>query len=193
VVDGQQRLVGIVSESDLMQRAETDTAEKHPWWKQIWLDNERLASAYLRSHGQHVIDVMTSPVVTATPSTPLQKIASLLKRHGIKRVVIVDGMKVVGIVSRSDFVRAFAASRPARASTQPSDDQIRDNLYAQLRGEGLASGGKVNIIVDHGNVALWAAVHSDAERRALCLAAESTEGVVSVSDHIVVGSIPAGC
>jgi CBS domain-containing protein len=192
VLDKQGRIVGIVSESDLMRRVEIATDEQGSWWHHMWAGKEELARDYIRTHGRKIADVMTARVITAAPDTSLKDLANLLERNRIKRVPIVVGETVVGIVSRADLLRAFATSgQPATAKRETAtDDQIRDTLRTRLRSQGWISESKFNIAVDHGVVDLWAAVDSEAERKALRIAAESIPGVTAVRDHVVVGSLP---
>src|SRR5690606_34297029 len=95
VVDKDGRLIGMVSEGDLMRRAESGTGHRHSWWLRMVMGRDGLAQEYVREHGRKVKDVMTTPVITASPSTPLVEIANLLERNRIKRVPIVSGNKLV--------------------------------------------------------------------------------------------------
>ena len=76
-----------------------------------------LAHEFVKSHAAKVGDVMTRRVVTASADTPLADVARLLERNGIKRVPVVAGRKVVGIVSRANLLQALAAQpKPAAAA-----------------------------------------------------------------------------
>jgi CBS domain-containing protein len=116
VIDEQDGLVGIVSEGDLMRRAEAGTERSRSWWLEYLTGKQVLAAEYVKSHSHKVTDVMTRSVITAKPETPLREIAVLLERKRIKRVPIVQNGKVVGIVSRANLLQALAGM-PAR--TQP--------------------------------------------------------------------------
>jgi CBS domain-containing protein len=104
VVGSDGKLLGMVSEGDLMRRVEAGTGRRRPWWLAIFTGRETLASEFVREHSRRVTDVMTRNVVTATSDTPLSTIANLLERNAIKRVPIVDDGKVVGIVSRANLL-----------------------------------------------------------------------------------------
>jgi CBS domain-containing protein len=192
VLDSGGSVVGIVSERDLMRRAEIDTDEKRSWLRRAWAGRERLALDYVRTHAGKVADIMTSNVITANPDTSLRDIASLLEQNGIKRVPIVEAGKLVGIVSRADLLRAFAALPVEPAARVVSDDEIRKRLYARLQSQHWISPSTLNVAVDHGVVEVWAAVNSHAERKAICVAAETIPGVIAVNDHIVIGPFPSG-
>lgn len=193
VLDNQGRLIGVVSEGDLVRRAEIGTDRQRPWWQEAFAGSERLARDYIRAHGRKVSDIMTSPAIFAAPDTELSKIASLMERNGIKRLPVVENGRLVGLVSRVDLLRAFAeCSNIAPAAQDIEDEQIRNRLYAELRSLRWLSPGKFNVAVDHGIVELWAAVDSESERQALIVAAETTPGVTAINNHVFVGPMPSG-
>jgi CBS domain-containing protein len=183
VADG--RVVGIVSEGDLMRRSETATDRRRAWWLTFFTGPTTLAEEYARTHGQRAADVMTSPVVTVNERTPLREIAELLETRRIKRVPVVRDGALVGIVSRADLLRALAstpsAKEPALATT---DDGIREALLRDLETMAWATPANINPIVTRGVVHLWGRIGSDAERRALHVAAERVPGVRAVEDHL---------
>jgi CBS domain-containing protein len=110
VVDEKGELVGIVSEGDLMRRPEIETSRRHSWWLQLVSTEWGSANEYIKSHSRKVADVMTRDVITAKPDTPLGDIAALLERKRIKRVPIVEGNKLVGLVSRANILQALASA-----------------------------------------------------------------------------------
>lgn len=192
VLDDQGRLVGVISEGDLLHRVEIGTDERRPWWRELFTGNERLARDYIRAHGRKVSDIMTSPAIFATPDTELIEIASLMERNGIKRLPVMKDGRLAGLVSRADLLRAFAERSGIAATQAVADEQIRTRLNAELRSLRWLSPGKFNVAVDHGVVDLWAAVDSEAERQALVVAAETVPGVTGINSHVIVGPIPSG-
>src|SRR6516164_3717918 len=102
-------LVGIVSEGDLLRRPEIGTTKRHSWWLELLSNNWALANEYIKSHSRKVADVMTRDVITAKPDTPLGDVAAMLERNRIKRVPIVEGGKLVGLVSRGNILQALAS------------------------------------------------------------------------------------
>src|SRR5262245_38096561 len=106
VVDEKDELVGIVSEGDLMRRPEIGTTRRHSWWLELISSERSKAFEYVKSHSRKVSDVMTRDVITASPDTPLGDIAAIMERNRIKRVPIVEGSKIVGIVSRANILQA---------------------------------------------------------------------------------------
>ena len=186
VVEPGGRVVGIVSEGDLMHRAETGTGHRHrSWWLRMFGTGHDPATEYVRAHGRHVSDVMSRDPVSVTPETELNDIADLLERRRIKRVLVMDGSRLVGLVSRADLLRALVASRPALASAAPADDRtIRERILETIRREHLAASPYVNVIVSDGVVHLYGLIDEEAERQALVVAAENTPGVRRVETRL---------
>ena len=127
---------------------------------------------------------MTREVIVAGPDTPLRDIAALLEKNAIKRVPIVRDCKLIGIVSRANLVQAVASARQGLEISR-SDAAIRDRLLAHLKQQPWAHTGLLNVTVMDGIVDLWGCTDSDAERKAIRVAAESAEGVGAVNDNLV--------
>ena len=140
VVDPADRLVGIVSEGDLLHRVETGTERVSSRRRSLWLDtiasDRELARDYVKSHGRAAKDVMTREVVSVTEKTDLAEIAMLLETKRIKRVPVLRDGKLVGIVSRANLVRALAVTKSDQAVDVLKDDRaIRAKLLAELMGQ----------------------------------------------------------
>jgi CBS domain-containing protein len=176
-------LVGIVSEGDLLRRAETGTERRRSRWLQFATSGTKLASEYVRSHGRTARDVMTKDVVTVEAATPVSKIADILESRHIKRVPVLDAGVLVGIVSRANLLQAMASSDASRESGKTNDRKIREALFGEIEKNRLAP-VDTNIVVQDGNVHLWGYINTDEERRALVVAAENTPGVTKVEDHL---------
>lgn len=186
VVDAAGRLVGIVSEGDLMRRVEAGTGRQRSWWLSLIADASNLANEYVKEHSRKVADVMTRQVITARPDTPLADIATLLEKNRIKRVPILDDGKLVGIVSRANLLRALTAPPKAIEKTVGlKDHAIRERILARLRAEPW-SPSWLNVSVEDGVVELWGAAESEAQKKAARIAAELTPGVIAVHDNIVI-------
>ena len=186
VIDDQGKLVGIVSEGDLMRRAEAGTERRRPWWLLLITGEETLAGEYVKSHARKVGDVMTYDVITAAPDTPLDQIATLMERNSIKRVPIVKDGQLVGIISRANLIQAVACKR-ASLEIPGIDAAIRDKLLAHLKSQPWAHAALLNVTVNDGVVDLWGMTSSDTERTAIRVAAESILGVRAVNDRLVIG------
>jgi len=187
VVGENGELLGIVTEGDLMRRVETGTGRQRPWWLVLFAGREALAAEFIKEHSRNVTDVMSRDVITAAPDTPLSKIASLLEKNAIKRVPIVEGGKLVGIVSRANLLQALASlSKQVEVTTQPNDSQIRDKVLAQLRTEPWTKPSLINVIVQDATVELWGIVESASEKKAVRIAAEVIPGVRAVNDNLII-------
>jgi CBS domain-containing protein len=187
VVDRNGKLLGIVSESDLMRRPEAGTEKQPSPWLELLSSKQALADDFVRTHSRKVVDVMTKDVITATPDTPVGEIARLLEKNSIKRVPIMDGKKVVGIVSRANLLQALASLKSGKApKTTPADATIRQQLIAELNKQSWTRPSMLNVTVQDGNVDLWGVVDSQAERKAVRVLAEVTPGVRAVNDNLIV-------
>jgi CBS-domain-containing membrane protein len=189
VVDDKGKVIGIISEGDLLHRAEAGTQSHRPWWLRALIGSDALADEYVKAHARKVADAMTRQVVTASPETPLHELAALLEKHSIKRVPIVENGQLVGVVSRANLVQAVASAGKA-LEIPLSDSTIRDNLLAHLKTQSWAETALLNVTVNGGVVDLWGLVSSDSERKAIRVAAEATRGVRAVNDNMRVR--PAG-
>jgi CBS domain-containing protein len=185
VLDGKGKLVGIVSEGDLLHRVEAGTERHRSWWLRALVDGDTLASEYVKSHSRKVSDVMTRDVITVSPQTPLHEVAAVMEKNAVKRLPVLENGQLVGIVSRANLLQAVASARQLLDIT-PSDKAIRDRIIASLKKEAWAHIGLLNVTVSNGIVDLWGLADSEAERKAIRVAAESAPGVGAVHDNLVV-------
>ena len=184
-------LLGIVSEGDLIHRVETGTEQHRAWWLEFFSGKEALAREFVKSHARKAADVMTRTVVTVNPDTPLGELAWLLDKHRIKRVPVVKGGKIVGIVSRANLIQALVTlGTGIKPSASANDSALRANLLSQLQSKAWWT-NNINIIVKDGVVELWGFVDSPAVRDAIRVAAEVTPGVRLVSNNLTVETRPS--
>ncbi len=168
VLDANGRLVGIVSEGDLLRRAEAGTGHERSWWLRLLMGREVLAVEFVKEHSRKVADVMTRQVVSAAPDTPVGEIAALLERNRIKRVPIMQNGKLVGIVSRANLLQALASMRKEILGEKPiADTELRQQVISRLKAEPWVRTSLVNVTVSEGTVDLWGIVDSTAEKQAL--------------------------
>ncbi len=177
------RLVGIVSEADLLRRYEigTEDARAGSWWSRL-LASDRSIESYIRSHARRVADIMTREVVSVAPEASLAEVAALFEARRVKRVPVVEAGQVVGMVSRADLVRALArATRPA-AAPAASDLEIRARLLHELERQPWWHGRTSQVAVEHGTVMFSGTIDAEPERDAARIAAETVPGVRRVED-----------
>lgn len=185
VVNDDGRLVGMVTEGDLLRRAETATRRQRPRLIEYLLGPGRLAADYTRAHGRKVEEIMTRDPVTVTEDTPLDVVVTKMEKQRIKRLPVMRGEKLVGLVSRANLVRALASAARDINPAETSDAQIREKLWAELRNERWAPIGALEITVRGGVVELWGTITDERQREALVVAAENIPGVNGVRDHLV--------
>ena len=124
VIDSSGRLAGILTEGDLMRRAELVTG-RQSWWINPTSSPEQEAKAFVKSHGLKVKDVMTKEVVTINEQEPLDRIAMVFEERGIKRTPVMRSGKVVGIVSRANLLRSLADQKDQRCCSKRQPNQVR--------------------------------------------------------------------
>jgi len=183
VVDAEGHIHGIVSEGDLMRRAEIGTERRRSWWLDLLAEDGR-AAEYIKSHGSSVRDVMTPEVVTVAPDAELAEIADLLDRKHIKRVPVVDSDgKLVGIVSRANLLRALTVTAPPPA-VEADDQRIRRELDQAFADAGLET-HLLRMVVKDGAVKITGMVKSPEEKEAIRVATETVGGIASVDDQVM--------
>jgi len=184
VLDGAGKIIGIVSEGDLMRRDESGTGRTRSWWLSLVESPGEKAAAYVKSHGREAGDVMTRDVLTVTEETDLGEIAALLEKHHIKRVPVLRDGKPVGIVSRADLLHGLASAKPAPAAGA-DDGAIRAALTDAFRDAGINQ-VFVNSVVADGVTHIWGEVDTEAEVKAIGVAAGGVAGVRKIVNNVTV-------
>lgn len=188
VVDADGHVVGIVSEGDLVRRADR-SAFKGPrsWWLAFVASPEKQAREYIKDHGTHASEIMTREVISVPEDTPLHDIVVLLEKHRIKRVPVTRNGKLSGIVSRANLLQGFAAmSESAEAGGSADDRTIREQVVTALKDVDASILNFTNIVVKDGVVRLWGGVRSKAQAEAFDVAARNVPGVRKVENQIAV-------
>lgn len=188
IVDRRKRVIGIVSEGDLLRRQETGTARRARWIDFLF-DTSARAREFTKTRGQRASDIMTRGVVSVRPDTDVGDIADLMEKRHIKRVPVMRDGSLVGIVSRQDVIACLAkpASRKSGAkSRRASDGEIQAALARGLRTNSWTDRAYVNFTVHRGVVELSGFVDDPDRRSALRVLAENTAGVRAVRDNVQV-------
>jgi CBS domain-containing protein len=180
VIDDDGRLVGLISEGDLMRRSELGSRTIVTGEERLPSSDER-ARTYVKGNAWSVADVMSRNPVVVDEETPLSRIAALMEEHGIKRLPVVRGGALVGIVSRADLLRAIIAARPDE--TARGDDAIRRSIMARLNENTGLEGKNVTVTVTGGTVHLWGDIDTEDCRNAARVVAEGVRGVRGVIEH----------
>jgi CBS domain-containing protein len=190
VVNADGQVVGIISHSDLLHRVENDTCRaKRPWWLEFVLSSPReQAARYVKEHGHVVGDVMCTQVISISDDTPLKQIADLMERRHLKRVPVLKDGKLVGIVTRSNVIRALASVVPAVDAASHDDASLRDAIIEQMHGQSWRL-PKQGVLVKDGVAHLWGVIESEEEKRAIQIAAAGVPGVRNVEFHMEIPSV----
>ncbi len=184
VVDKAGELAGILTEGDFLRRTETDTLRRRPRWIEFLLGPGRLAEEYVRTSGRRVDEVMTTEVVSVLEDAPLDEVVTVMERHRIKRVPVVRGKHVVGIVTRANLLHALITAAKPRLPTAVDDAAIRAQLLSHLNQQKWAPVEAIDVAVANGIVTLSGVITDERERQALCVAAENIPGVEKVEDQL---------
>ena len=184
VIDKTGALVGILSEGDFLRRRETHTHRRPSRWLEFLMGPGKLAAEYTHTHGSKVSEVMTTKMHTISEDTPLEKIVEMMERYRIKRVPVLRGKKVVGIVTRANLMHAMVSLARGEPKAATSDAAIRQELLSELKSEKWALASMINVVVRGGVVELWGMIVDDRQREALIVAAENVRGVKEVKDHL---------
>jgi CBS domain-containing protein len=186
VVDAAGRAVGVVSEGVLIRRPELETDKPRSRWLRFLLSSDDEARDFVKTHGMRAQDVMSRPAVGVPIEASLADIVNLMARQRIKRVLVLDGDRLAGIVTRTDLLRALHAREALPTTAVPPDDRaLRETILATLAAEDWAANAIVNVQVTNGQVELWGAVDSEEQRRAIRLAVERIPGVRAIAERLV--------
>jgi CBS domain-containing protein len=184
VVDAGGTLVGIVTEGDFLHRAETGTERKRPRWIEFFTGPGRLADDYVHAHGRKVEEVMTREPHCVSEDDALDAVVALMEKSRVKRVPVMRGREVVGIISRANLLRALANRAAAGQAPSKDDAAIRERLLAEIDRQKWAPRSLVDVVVHNGVVELRGCILNEGQRQALKVAAENVPGVKAVEDHL---------
>jgi CBS domain-containing protein len=189
VVDDARKVVGIVSEGDLLRPEGVGRAgTKRPWWLEAVFAGQTVA--YEKAHSRTAGAVMTRKVFSVDEDTPLNEIAELLERHHIKRVPVLRNGTLAGIVSRANLLHALANTIVEHHEPGAvKDRQLRDELVKTLLDKHELDTVLVNVTVNDGNVRLWGVVENADQAAAAESAAKALPGVRSVENNLGPGPV----
>jgi CBS domain-containing protein len=178
-------LVGIVTEGDFLRRSETGTERQRPRWVEFILGPGTIAKDYVHSHARRIDEVMTTEVETVGEDAGLEDVVALMEKRRVKRVPVMRGTQLVGIVSRANLLHALATlSREVKPSAA-GDETIRAAVLAELDRQSWAPRHMIDVVVRNGVVELWGTVIDPDQRDAVRVVAETVAGVKAVKCHIV--------
>jgi CBS domain-containing protein len=183
VFDADHALSGILSEGDLLRRSELGSERKRPYWLELLLGNGRLAEAYAHQHGRKVGEIMTRNVETIGENAELSEAVDRMLRRRIKRLPVLRGETLVGVISRSDLLKGLLTATPS-TNAPHSDAEIKAAIQAELDKLKWAPRASVRVEVQNGAVTFGGAITDERLREGLKVIAENTPGCVAVHDHM---------
>jgi CBS domain-containing protein len=183
VVDAAGKLVGVVTEGDFIRRSEIGTQRKHGRWLRFLLGAGEAATDYVQEHGRKVSDVMTRDPFTVTEDATLEEIVDAMETKDVKRLPVMRGDKLVGIVSRANLLQAVASLAREIPDPTADDDHIRSRVIQTIENKDWSPFG-LNVIVRDGIVHLSGVITEERSRKAAIVAAENVAGVTKVHDHL---------
>lgn len=184
VVAEDKQVVGLVSQTDLGHRSETGTEKRRKWWLDLFADADSMARDFVKSHGMRARDVMTRFIVSVGTTTPLAEVAEILDTHRIRQVPVLDGGRLVGMISRADLVRKLAEATAAGQGAGVQSGQLQKAIWDQIKAQPWLKAAYINVTVTDGVVELYGAVDSEDQRRALRVLVEGIPGVRRVNDQV---------
>ena len=183
VLNDAGRLVGIVSESDFLRRSEIGTGRKRPAWLQFFAGPGKAAAEFIHERGRKVGDVMTQDPITVGEETPLEELVRLMEKNGIRRLPVMSGNTLKGIVTRANILQAVASIAHEIPDPTADDDHIRQRIMRAVESTDWRPIG-FEVSVRKGVVHLHGIITTDKARQATIVAAENIDGVKKVHDHL---------
>jgi CBS domain-containing protein len=189
VTDAERKVVGVVSEADLLRQVGGFGEDTPGFFEALFSDPAKMAAQYAKSHGRTARDVMTSELVSVTEDTEAAEIARQLDKNHIRRVLVLRDGRLAGIVTRADLLRAIVTHQSAASAGDQSDEGIYRAVMAEMKKQPWASTFYTTVVVKDGVVEFYGYCGSDEYRRALRVLAENVAGVKKVQDHLVIGPL----
>lgn len=183
VVNDTGKLVGIVSEGDFLRRSEIGTQRKRARWLQFLIGPGKTAAEFVHERGRRVDEVMTVDPLTASEDTPLDELVQIMEKNNIKRLPIMRGDRIVGIVTRSNLLRAVANLAHEIPDPTANDDHVRDRVTRAIEQNDWRPLG-LQVTARNGVVHLHGIITDYRWRDAAIVAAENVSGVKEVHDHL---------
>jgi predicted transcriptional regulator len=137
----------------------------------------------VHEHGRKVGEIMTQEVCTATEETSFEDVVRLMERRNVKRLPIVRGDTLVGMVTRTDLLRTVASLARDVPDPTADDDHIRDRVLASIEKNEWQP-AQLSVTVRDGIVHLSGTITDERFRQATIVAAENVSGVKLVHDHL---------
>ena len=183
VVDEAGKLVGIISEGDFIRRAEIGTEQKRGRWLKILVGPGRAATDFVHERGRNVSEIMSSAPLSVTEDATLEEIVKAMEKNHVKRLPVLRGNQLVGIVTRANLLQAVADLARDVPDPTADDDHIRNRVFAAIEKNNWRPIA-LSVTVRDGIVHLSGVIIDELSRQAAIVAAESVSGVKKIHDHL---------
>ena len=183
VVDAAGKLVGIISEGDFIRRSEIGTQRKRGRWLKLILGPGKAATDFVHERGGKVGEIMTPEPLTITEDTTLEEVVQLMEKNNVKRLPVMRGDQIVGIVSRANLLQAVASLGRQVPDPTADDDHIRNRVIDAIEKNDWCPFG-LSVIVRDRIVHLSGVITEERSRQAAVVGAENVTGVKKVHDHL---------
>lgn len=184
VVDAGGKLIGIVSQGDFVRRAEIGTQRRRSRWLKLLFGPGDEATDFIRERGRKVGEVMNRSPITVEEDTTLQEVATTMEKNDIKRVPVMRGEQMVGIITRTNLVQAVLDLTREVPDPTADDNHISNRIHAAIESNDWRPVG-LAVVVRNGVVHLSGIITDERSRQAAVIAAENVAGVREVHDHLV--------
>jgi CBS domain-containing protein len=175
VTDDQGRVVGVISEADLLQKEQGAANISHRHFAWLLGETEETRSQLAKLAATTAGDAMTAPAVTIGGDRPLTEAAALMTSRKVNRLPVVDGDVLVGVVSRADLIRAYVRSDDELGAVI-RDEVLHDTMWLNPR--------LFDVSVANGVVRIGGSVGRRSTAEVIARIAALVPGVVAVTSEL---------
>jgi len=192
VVDDAGEMVGMLTEGDLLRRAEIGTEPHYSKLLTFLRGPSREARDYLRTHARLVLDLMHTPVIAVNVDTGLEEVVAAMEKYKVRRLPVLAAGVPVGMISRADLLRALL---PMLTRIEPppacTDSELANSVVAALRAQSWAPPG-VTVAAADGVITLSGVVTNPDEERAVTVLVQNVAGVKDVRNELAYVDVNTG-
>jgi CBS domain-containing protein len=185
VVDANGELVGMITEGDLLRRAELAIERRRSKVMTFIMGPGQVADEYAHTRGRLVKEMMSSSPVSVAEDATIERILTLFEKHNIRRIPVVADGQLVGIVTRANVVKALVKRLQFPRDVAASDSAIREQILAEMLKNSWTLTASVDVTVDAGIVTLSGTILDGRDRTALKVLAENVPGVRGIHDDMI--------
>jgi CBS domain-containing protein len=178
VVDASSRMVGFITERDLLTRL---TSRRRSWWSSVWAENKELIEEYRKAEGATVGEVMGPPPTPVPAAASLRAAADLVQEQGLRELPVVAEGRVVGMITRPSLLALLELSQPR---TGPATDaELVAEMKNRLHQEPWVTNRGLWVQATDGVLFFAGLVESEEEQAALEIMARTIPGCTGVENH----------